>query len=103
MQDDCPCHVLHPDYAITDGGIDCDYFLTAVLPSDKELHDRVQAAIYGGALNSPSTPVKKCARCAKPFIPRGNRQVYCSTCAEEAMKEQRRARQIKKYRADRKH
>ena len=102
MQDDCPCHVLHPDYAITDGGIDCDYFLTAVLPSDKELNERVQAELYQTGTTG-STLTKKCARCAKPFIPRGNRQQYCSTCAVEAKKEQRRARQIKKYRADNKH
>ena len=96
-QDDCLCHALHPTYAIADGGIDCDYYLAAVLPSDKELFDCVQTEIYRGTINSPSLPTKKCVRCAKPFIPRSNRQRYCVMCAVEAEKKNHKKRQRKLY------
>ena len=79
----CPCHVLHPSYTIRDGSINCDYFLTAVLPADKELSDRVQAEIYQQETEH-TVQTKKCSRCRIPFIPCSNRQRYCSTCAVEA-------------------
>jgi len=99
LQDECTCHVLHPKYAIKDGGIDCDYFLTAVLPSDSDLFDRVQAEIYQTGL-PPFAQVKKCTRCGKHFTPRSNRQMYCVACSVEEKKKNRRRRQHRKYWAD---
>lgn len=96
MQDDCLCHVLHSAYTIADGGIDCDYYLTAVLPSDRELFDQVQAEIYQTRTTN-SAVTKKCARCAKPFILRNNRQKYCSACGAEAEKKHHASRQRKLY------
>ena len=43
MPEDCACHVIHPIYSIRDGGVNCDYFLEAVLPANENLHKRVWA------------------------------------------------------------
>ena len=82
IADDCLCHALHPNYTIAEGAINCDYFLTAVLPTDAELHDRVLAEIY----QQQPGQGKTCTLCKKPFLPRGNRQRYCSACSVEAEK-----------------
>lgn len=100
MPEDCACHVIHPIYSIRDGGVNCDYFLEAVLPANENLHTRVWAEIRR-ALDEPvDEPTKACVKCGKAFIPNGNRQKYCSVCGAEAEKQKRRERQRKKYWAD---
>ena len=105
MQDDCLCHVLHPTYAIADGGIDCDYYLTAVLPTDAELHDRILAQMYHVQRASWATddaavtpPLEKmCTRCGKPFVPASNRQKYCIACSIAAEKDRNAHSHWKQY------
>lgn len=109
MQDDCLCHVLHSAYTIADGGIDCDYYLAAVLPTDAELHDRILAQMYHVQRASwvtddaATTPLqeKKCTRCGKPFVPASNRQKYCIDCSIAAEKKRNAHSHWKQYWQDR--
>lgn len=105
--DDRPCYVINPRWLnIHDGAIDCDYFLEAVLPWDKELHKAVWNKLtrieYAPWITdeSPSQeePASKCcASCGKYFSPRSNRQRYCTSCGKENERRKTNARQRKAY------
>ena len=47
LPEDRACHLINARYPdIHDGAIDCDYFITAVLPSDKALHRLVLSRLF---------------------------------------------------------
>lgn len=89
---DCDC-VNH--YIITEGGIECDFFLLCVQPQDKELEKAVWAEIYKPIEDEGETKqreAKPCALCGKQFVPRSNRQKYCRECRYKADKKNRAKR-----------
>ena len=90
---DRPCHVINPTYKmIHDGAVDCDYFLSAVLPLQPELN----AGVWHEILREESQTGedwKECVRCHKPFIPGSNRQRYCAECGAVAKKTANREKQ----------
>lgn len=48
------CHLISTRYpCIHDGATDCDYFITAVLPSDKELHRLVLSRLFDSDEHTP--------------------------------------------------
>ena len=91
FMDDQFCKVILPGYSIHEGAINCEYFLDAVLPLDKELHDAVMTCLHRDeyapwmeADDQQEAVLKQCASCGKAFTPKSNRQRYCSVCAVEA-------------------
>jgi len=96
--EDRPCYVINPRWPnVHDGAIDCDYFLEAVLPWDKELHkavwDEISRIEYAPWITDeappPTTAKKHCASCGKPFTPTSPRQKYCAPCGEAKRKHRR--------------
>lgn len=107
--DDRPCYVINPRWPnIHDDAIDCDYFLEAVLPLDKELHkavfDELMRVEYASRITDEAPPPtiakKHCALCGRPFTPKSNRQRYCPTCGKANQKHQDAARQRRAYNKD---
>lgn len=104
--EDRPCYVINPHWPnVHDGAIDCDYFLEAVLPWDKELHKAVWTELtrieYAPWITDetppPTTAKKHCASCGKPFSPKSNRQRYCTACGRENERRNGNARRRKSY------
>lgn len=93
LLEDRPCHVINPAYqTIHDGAVDCDYFLSAVLPLQPELNAAVWHEILRGE-DQAGEGWKQCARCHKPFIPGSNRQRYCANCGTAAKQARNREKQ----------
>lgn len=98
LLEDRPCHVINPAYqTIHDGAVDCDYFLSAVLPLQPELNTAVWHEIFREE-GQAGEGWKECTRCHKPFIPGSNRQRYCANCGIAAKQARSREKQ-RRYRA----
>ena len=93
LPEDRPCYILSPTYkTIHDGAVDCDYFLSAVLPLQPELN----AGVWHEMLREEDQVGerwKECIRCLKPFIPGSNRQRYCAECGAAAKQAGNREKQ----------
>ena len=97
LPEDRPCHVISPAYpTIHDGAVNCDYFLEAVMPLDKELNTAVWHEVLREE-DQAGEHWKECARCHKPFIPGSNRQRYCTACGAAAKQTRDREKQ-RRYR-----
>ena len=65
LPEDRACHLINTRYPDThDGAIDCDYFITAVLPSDKELHRLVLSRLFDAGECTPAH-TRACVRCGQ--------------------------------------
>ena len=85
--------MINPAYkTIQDGALDCDYFLSAVLPLQPELNTAVWHELLREE-DQAGEGWKECARCHKPFIPGSNRQRYCAECGAAAKQAGNRERQ----------
>ena len=94
LEQDTNCKAILPQYTVHDGAIGCDYFLEAVLPADEELHRLMMTLVYRDeyapwitvheAADSQSAILKQCVICGKVFLPKSNRQRFCSCCKDEA-------------------
>lgn len=99
---DRPCYVINPAYQkIHDGVVDCDYFLSTVLPLQPELNTVVWHEILREE-DQTGECWKECTSCHKPFIPVSNRQQYCTNCGTIAKQIRNRKKQ-RRYRARKKH
>lgn len=88
LPEDGPCHVINPNYpTIREGAIDCDYFLTAVLPSNSELHKLVWNELLSTDIFDHKD-TRNCILCGRPYVPASPRQKYCAVCGD-TMKAQR--------------
>lgn len=97
IPEDRPCYVINQRYSsVHDGAIDCDYFMSAVLPLDREMTKAVWTEIYREEGVS-GEGMKTCVRCSRPFVPGSNRQRYCAACGETAKKTRSREKQ-RRYR-----
>ena len=67
-------------------GIYCNYFLTSVLPADKELFAEVMKI----------RNEKHCQICGKAFVPKSKNQRYCAECALVQKRKKAAERQRKK-------
>ena len=93
LPEDHPCNVINPAYkTIYDGALDCDYFLSAVLPLQPELNTAVWHELLREE-DQAGEGWKECARCHKPFIPGSNRQRYCTDCGTAAKQARNREKQ----------
>ena len=85
LETDDRCQVIHPAYeTVHDGAVNCDYFLSCVLPADWSLNDLVAYAMwYDEDSDDAGLParMKQCAMCREPFTVTNNRQRYCPTCS----------------------
>lgn len=98
LPEDQPCHVINPAYqTIHHGAMDCDYFLSAVLPQQPELNTSVWHEILREE-DQVMEGWKACVRCHKHFIPGSNHQRYCANCGTAAKKARSREKQ-RRYRA----
>lgn len=91
--DECRCHLINPRYAtIEEGAIDCDWFMQAVLPQDKELERQIWQNLTGE--DGPSrSRFRLCERCRNSFLPLSNRQKFCAVCSEAEKKRRSREKQ----------
>lgn len=88
---DRSCDAVSSTYTIHDGGVSCEWFMTAVLPMDEYLYKKVCSEIMkteyapwvdGVGESYTAQPVlKACCLCGKPFLPGSNRAKYCAECA----------------------
>lgn len=67
----------------------CKYFRRAVLPADKELC----ADIY-------KVHTERCEVCGKAFVPKSNRQKYCTACGKKIHRIQKTESERKRRRVD---
>ncbi len=82
------CHLISAYPTIHDGALDCDWFLTSVLPQDRELNRLVrhelekEETLYedDDAPAAEEPTLRCCAICGKEFLPVTNNQKYCSEC-----------------------
>ena len=101
LPEDRACHLINARYpAIRDGAIDCDYFMTAVLPGDKALHRLVLSSLFDSA-KRPPVHTRECARCGQRYMPASPRQKYCASCGavmrrQHTREKQRRHRERKR-------
>lgn len=90
---DCPCDMANPRYAtIHDGALNCDYFLSSVLPLDKELNRLVWCSIFGDGEHS-QPHIRFCTTCGSAYIPTSPRQRYCIPCGIERKRQRSREKQ----------
>ena len=90
----CKTTLMNRKYMIADGALDCDWFMTAVLPSDAELHRTICAMIDAerdmgrngaeSAVVPDAAKLRQCMDCGKLFTPAGNRQMRCAACRIKA-------------------
>ena len=101
LTDDGKCHLIGPYPTIHDGKINCDWFLEAVLPCDKELSVYVWSEIFRDETlfeddeTEPvpeEIPLRHCAICGTEFIPIVHNQKYCSACRLEGKNKYNRKR-----------
>ena len=91
--EDRACHLINTRYpGIHDGAIDCDYFATAVLPADKELHRLVLSSLFDSGERAP-THTRSCAHCGQRYAPASHRQKYCSPCGTVMRRQRNREKQ----------
>lgn len=99
LETDDRCYVLNPAYeTVHDGTVNCDYFLSCVLPADWSLNDLVAYAMwYDEDSDDEGLParMKRCAMCREPFNVTNNRQRYCPTCAGIVSRQQAAIRKRK--------
>lgn len=98
---DDKCHLISAYPSIHDGAIDCDWFMTSVLPHDKELHKLVrhelekEETLYededAPAAEEPT--LRCCAICGKEFLPVVHNQKYCAACRLDGKRRYNRNRQ----------
>ena len=79
-----------------DGATDCDYFITAVLPSDKELHRLVLSRLFDSDEHTP-LHTRSCARCGQHYAPASLRQKYCASSGA-MMRQQRKQKKQGRHR-----
>ena len=90
---DYPCDIANPRYAtIHDGAISCDYFLSSVLPLDKELNRPVWCSIFGDEERTQPS-IRFCTTCGSAYIPTSPRQKYCISCGIERKRQRCREKQ----------
>ena len=93
LPEDRACHLINTRYPdIHDGAIDCDFFMTAVLPSDKELHRLVLSSLYDSIEHAPAH-TRECARCGQRLVPASSRQKYCASCSVVIRQQRNREKQ----------
>lgn len=91
IPEDRRCHVINPNHpTIQEGALDCDWFLEAVLPCDKELSRAVWQELIGQDAPSKNRG-RRCETCQRTFVPTSPRQKYCIECGTFA--KQRRSRE----------
>lgn len=89
------CHLISAYPSIHDGALDCDWFLTAVLPHDRELNRLVryeldkEETLYedDDATAAEEPTLRCCAICGKEFLPVTNNQKYCAACRSEGKRQ----------------
>ena len=97
LPEDRACHLINTRYPDThDGAIDCDYFITAVLPSDKELHRLVLSRLFDAGECTPAY-TRACVRCGQRYAPASPRQKYCASCGA-VMRQQRNREKQRRHR-----
>ena len=97
LPEDRACHLINTRYPdIHDGAIDCDFFMTAVLPGDKELHKLVLSSLFDSA-ERPPVHTRACARCGQRYVPASPRQKYCASCGT-LMRQQRNREKQRRHR-----
>lgn len=97
LPEDRACHLINTRYpAIHDGATDCDYFITAVLSGDKELHRLVLSSLFDSA-KRPPVHTRECARCGQRYVPISPRQKYCNSCSA-VMRQQRNREKQRRHR-----
>lgn len=97
LSEDHACHLINTRYPdIHDGAIDCDYFMTAVLPSDKELHRLVLSRLFGSG-KCALAHTRACVRCGQRYVPTSPRQKYCASCSV-VMRQQRNQEKQRRHR-----
>ena len=90
---DCPCDMVTPRYAtIHDGAISCDYFLSSVLPLDRELSRLIWYSILGDEERAHPNS-RFCSICGSAFVPTSPRQRYCISCGIERKRQRSREKQ----------
>lgn len=89
LTDDGKCHLIGSYPTIHDGKINCDWFLEAVLPCDKELSVYVWSEIFRDETLyeddetepvSEGLPFRHCAICGNEFFPKTYNQKFCMDC-----------------------
>ena len=97
LPEDRACHLINARYPdIHDGAIDCDYFMTAVLPGEKELHRLVLSRLFDSGECAPAH-THECVRCGQRYMPTSPRQKYCNFCSA-VMRQQRNREKQRQYR-----
>lgn len=93
LLEDRACHLINTRYPdIHDSAIDCDYFMTAVLPGEKELHRLVLSKLHDSVECAPAH-TRSCARCGQRYVPASPRQRYCVSCGTVIRKQRNREKQ----------
>lgn len=93
LPEDQPCHLINTRYPdIHDGAIDCDSFMTAVLPGDKTLHRLVLSKLFDPSECTPAH-MRSCARCGQRYMPASPRQKYCTSCGAVIRQQHNREKQ----------
>ena len=89
----CKCHLINTHYpTIEEGTLNCDWFLEAVLPLERELNKAVWQALTGQ--DGPTRArCRICEICRGTFIPASPRQKYCPVCGENEKRKRSRAKQ----------
>lgn len=97
LPEDQPCHLINTRYPdIHDGTIDCDYFMTAVLPGEKVLHRLVLSRLSDSDECTPAH-TRACVRCGQRYMPASPRQKYCASCGA-VMRQQRNREKQRRHR-----
>ena len=97
LSEDRACDLINTRYPdIHDGAIDCDYFITAVLPSDKELHRLALSRLFDAG-ECTQAHTRDCARCGQRYVPASPRQKYCASCGA-VMRQQRNREKQRRHR-----
>lgn len=82
------CHLISAYPRIHDGALNCDWFLKAVLPQDKELsrivwHELFREETLYDDIETPAAEeptLRCCVICRNAFLPVTHNQKYCADC-----------------------
>ena len=97
LPEDRAFHLINTRFlGIHDGAIDCDHFMTAVLPGEKELHRLVLSRLFESRERAPAH-TRACARCGQRYAPASPRQKYCASCGT-VMRQQRSREKQRRHR-----
>jgi len=102
--DECRCHLINPKWdTIAEGMIDCDWFMRAVLPRDKELEKMIWQNLTG-ADGPARSRYRLCERCHNSYLPNSPRQKFCKSCgeAEKARRSREKQRRYDQKKRDKK-